>query len=68
VGLVGSSLGARYALGVGGLAALVAAGYGRLALRRREHQELPVAASRPPDDGALGALTAGPVPALRGAE
>jgi len=74
VGLVGGSLGARYALGLGGLAALVAAGYGRLALRRREHQELLAAASRPSapsDDGALGALddfTARPVPALRGAE
>jgi MFS family permease len=35
VGFVGSSLGARYALGVGGVAALMAALYGRLADRRQ---------------------------------
>jgi MFS family permease len=34
VGLVGSSLGARYALGLGGVAAVAAALYGRLAQRR----------------------------------
>ena len=38
VGLIGGSLGARYALGVGGVAALVAAAYGRATLRRRRRQ------------------------------
>jgi MFS family permease len=73
VGLVGGSLGARYALALGGLAALVAAGYGRLALRRRERQELAGETGRQPDidgpvDGGLGDLAASPIPALRGAE
>ena len=44
VGFVGSSAGARYALGLGGVAALVAAGYGSLALRRRQQ-----VAARPAD-------------------
>jgi MFS family permease len=36
VGLVAGGLGARYGLGLGGVAALVAAAYGWMALRRRE--------------------------------
>jgi MFS family permease len=80
VGLVGGSLGARYALGVGGLAALIAAGYGRVALRRRSGQEgaeREMAASKAEpgrgprqevDSGQAGGLDEGPVPALRGAE
>jgi hypothetical protein len=35
VGLVGSDIGARYALGLGGVAALAAALFGWLAIRRR---------------------------------
>jgi MFS family permease len=44
VGFVGTSAGARYALGLGGVAALAAAGYGYVALRRRQ----PVPADRRP--------------------
>jgi MFS family permease len=68
VGLVGGSLGARYALGLGGLAALAAAGYGRLARRRwvRLPGEDPPA--RRDERAERHHLNVEPVPALRGAE
>jgi MFS family permease len=59
VGFIGGSLGARYALGVGGLAALAAAVYGRLALRR----QAAVKASAAP---AAVVRLAAAVPALQG--
>ncbi len=49
VGLIGGSLGARYALGVGGVAALVAAAYGRATLRRRRRQPPPAAEGNAPE-------------------
>jgi hypothetical protein len=59
VGFIGGSLGARYALGLGGVAALAAALYGRLALRR---QAAAAAAAGP--SGVVE--VAAPVPALQG--
>jgi MFS family permease len=59
VGFIGGSLGARYALGVGGVAALAAAVYGRLALRRQAALEAGETRS-----GVVG--LAQPVPALPG--
>jgi hypothetical protein len=40
VGFIGGSLGARYGLGLGGVAALAAAMYGRLALRHQGQTQL----------------------------
>jgi MFS family permease len=52
VGLVGGSLGARYALGLGGIAALVAAAYGRVALRRQaRHDDSDPSGHAPPMPG-----------------
>ncbi len=54
VGLIGSSFGARYALGIGGVAALVASGVGRLSLRRQKaaHEAVGAAGGDGGDDGA----------------
>jgi MFS family permease len=60
VGFIGGSLGARYALGVGGLAALAAAIYGRLALRRQ------AAAAEAAAAPVRVVGVARPVPALQG--
>jgi MFS family permease len=59
VGLVGGTLGARYALGLGGLAALAAWLYGRLALH---HQAVSDADTAPSESVPLRT----PLPALRG--
>jgi MFS family permease len=61
VGFVGGSLGPRYALGLGGIAALAAALYGGLALRRRTAAEdstrLWLATQEPPNLAALTGVT-----------
>ncbi len=63
VGFIGGSLGARYALGLGGVAALAAALYGRLAGRRTEAA---VAAAAEIEAGRAGA-GAEPAPGRTGA-
>jgi MFS family permease len=60
VGFIGGSLGARYALGLGGVAALAAALYGRLAGRRTAAA---VAATADIEAGAAGLAGAGAQPA-----
>jgi MFS family permease len=54
VGLIGSSFGARYALAVGGVAALGAAGFGRVTLRRQEAARRMAAASGASDNDGSG--------------
>ncbi len=63
VGLVAGSLGARYALGLGGLAALTAGGFGFLARRRRRSGTRPLPVPSPPAPVTAGEAAA-PVPPL----
>jgi MFS family permease len=60
VGFIGGAVGARYALGLGGAAALTASLYGRWALRRRVSNPDPVAAEVEPDQATeVTAIAAG---------